>query len=82
MKRGATQLHDKVRMVVLGCPPRWMVLDGYAVYIAECRTIDYEVVHRGPDDSTATLQGRARIWLNTHASIEYMHVACLHGSLR
>ena len=75
-------LHDKVHMVVLGCLPRWVILDVYAVHIAKSCTIDYEVVHRGPDNCAAPLQGCARIWLNTRASIEHEHVACLHGSLQ
>ena len=69
-------------MVVLGSPPRWMILDGYAVYIAECRTIDYEVVHGRPDNSSTTLQGRACIWLDMCASIEHMHVTCVQGNLQ
>ena len=52
----ATQLHDKVRMVVLGCPPRWVILDVYAVYIAKGRAFDYEVVHRGHYYSVAPLK--------------------------
>ena len=76
------QLHDKVRMVVFGCPRRWVILDVYAVYTAKCRAIDYEVVLRGPGDSAAPLQGYARIWLDTCTSVEHMHVMWLHGSLQ
>ena len=82
MLRGIMQLHDKVCVVVFGCPPRWVILDVYAVYIVRGRAIDYEVVHRGPDDSAAPLQGCAHIWLDTHASIEHAHVTRLYGSLQ
>ena len=82
MMRGATQLRDKVCVVVFVCPPWWVVLDVYAVHIAKGRAIDYEVVHREPDDSAAPLQGCARIWLDTCASIEHVHVTCLHSSLQ
>ena len=75
-------LYDKVHMVVLGCLPRWVILDVYAVYIAKGHAIDYEVVHRRPDNSAALLQGCARIWLDTCASIEHVHVVRLHGSLQ
>ena len=76
------QLHDKVRVVVLRCLPRWVILDVYAVYIAKCRAIDYEVVHHRPSDSAAPLQGRTHIWLDTCTSVEHVHVTCLHGSLQ
>ena len=76
------QLHDKVCMVVLRCPSRWVILDVYAVYIAKGYAIDHEVVHRGPDDSAAPFQGCARTWLDTCATVEHMHVMCLHGSLQ
>ena len=82
MLHGATQLHNKVQVVVLGCPPWWVVLNVYAVHITESRVVDYEVVHRGPDDSTAMLQGCACIWLNTGAPIEHMHVARPHDGLQ
>ena len=82
MLRGTTQLHDKVLVVVLGCLPWWVVLNVYAVHITESHVVDYEVVHRGPDDSTATLQGYACLWLNTCAPVEHMHVARPHGGLQ
>ena len=69
-------------MVVLGYPLWWVVLNVYAVHITESRIVDYEVAHRGPDDSAAMLQGCARVWLNTRAPIEHMHVACAHGGLQ
>ena len=82
MMHGTTQLHDKVHVIVLGCPPLWVVLDVYAVHKTKSRAIDYEVVHRGPGYSAAPLQGYARIWLNTGAPIEYMHVVHPHSGMQ
>ena len=79
---GTTQLHDKVHVEVLRLTPWWVVMDVYAVHKTKSCAIDYEVVHREPDDSAAPLQGCARIWLNTGAPIEHLHVVHPHGGLQ